>query len=26
VAYGQDMKTNPPPSLFDKTGMGRSND
>jgi hypothetical protein len=26
VAYGQDMKTHPPPSLFDKTGMGRSND
>jgi hypothetical protein len=26
VAYGQDMKTKPPPSLFDKTGMGRSND
>lgn len=26
VAYGQAMKTNPPPSLFDKTGMGRSND
>lgn len=26
VAYGQTMKTNPPPSLFDKTGMGRSND
>jgi hypothetical protein len=26
VAYGQDMKTNPPPGLFDKTGMGRSND
>lgn len=26
VAYGQQMKTNPPPSLFDKTGMGRSND
>lgn len=26
VAYSQDMKTNPPPSLFDKTGMGRSND
>ena len=26
VAYGQDMKTNPPPSLFDKAGMGRSND
>ena len=26
LAYGQDMKTNPPPSLFDKTGMGRSND
>jgi hypothetical protein len=26
VAYGQNMKTNPPPSLFDKTGMGRSND
>jgi hypothetical protein len=26
VAYAQDMKTNPPPSLFDKTGMGRSND
>ena len=26
VAYGQDMKTNPQPSLFDKTGMGRSND
>jgi len=26
VAYGQDMKTNPPPSLFDKTGMGRSKD
>jgi hypothetical protein len=26
VAYGQDMKTNPPPSLFDKTGMGRTND
>jgi hypothetical protein len=26
VAYGQGMKTNPPPSLFDKTGMGRSND
>ncbi len=26
VAYGQDMKTNPPPSLFDKNGMGRSND
>jgi hypothetical protein len=26
VAYGQDMKTNPPPSLFEKTGMGRSND
>jgi hypothetical protein len=26
VAYGQDMKTNPPPSLFDKTGMGRSDD
>jgi hypothetical protein len=26
VAYGQDMKTNPPPNLFDKTGMGRSND
>ncbi len=25
VAYGQSMKTNPPPSLFDKTGMG-SND
>ncbi len=25
VAYRQDMKTNPPPSLFDKTGMGRSN-
>ena len=26
VAFGQDMKTNPPPSLFEKTGMGRSND
>jgi len=26
VAYGQGMKTNPPPSLFDKTGMGRPND
>jgi hypothetical protein len=26
LAYGQDMRTNPPPSLFDKTGMGRSND
>jgi hypothetical protein len=26
VAYGESMKTNPPPSLFDKTGMGRSND
>lgn len=26
VVYGQDMKTNPTPSLFDKTGMGRSND
>lgn len=26
VAYSQDMKTNPPPSLFDKTGLGRSND
>jgi hypothetical protein len=26
VAYGQDMKNNPPPSLFDKTGMGRPND
>jgi hypothetical protein len=26
VAFSQDMKTNPPPSLFDKTGMGRSND
>jgi hypothetical protein len=26
VAYGQDMKTNPPPSLFDKTGTGKSND
>jgi hypothetical protein len=26
VAYAQEMKTNPPPSLFDKTSMGRSND
>ncbi|PUE42473.1 hypothetical protein B9Z50_00965 [Limnohabitans sp. Bal53] len=26
VAYGQDMKTNPQPSLFDKTGTGKSND
>jgi hypothetical protein len=26
VAYGQDMKNNPPPSLFDKTGMGRPHD
>lgn len=26
VAYSQDMKTNPPPSLFDKSGMGSSND
>lgn len=26
VAFGHDMKTNPPPSLFEKDGMDRSND
>lgn len=26
VAFGQDMKTNPPPGLFDKTSTGKSND
>ena len=26
VAFGLQMKTNPPASLFDKTGMGRSDD
>ena len=26
VAFGHDMKTNPPPSLFEKNGMDRSND
>lgn len=26
IAFAQEMKTNPPPMLFDTTGMGRSND